>query len=487
METFSKLSKSIILFVILSGIFLRLYGLDIQGFWYDEIFSATFAAKDLKGLFDIVLKDVHPPLYYLLLHLWIKLFGSSEAIIRLLSAMAGILSIFAMYFLGKKVFDRHIAISATIFISLSGSAILYSQEARMYSLVLLFSTFSTLLWINLLNKFKSPHQDSNSFILYTLVCLITAYLHYFGAIYIFFQLIYLFYTSLRFKNYRKEIVILGSIVAAGFLPWLSIHYSSISKISQKIDWVDKGNLTSIITLVDFIFDKSLIFLLFMPFLIGIKENLKKLKEYEHYFSFINLVYLFFTPIIIIFIISQFIPVFYPRYFIILLPCFYLIVSILIFSSSIFKGIRGNYYVLFISILALMAFLIIRFAPDSNNLRLEMSYYKPHNQQWREAIKYVMDNNTDKSIIFVDRHPDLYLYYITRFRKNNNPVLLDYFNESLTKKEMGKIKEHFNRLFIFTTFRRLYPEDEIILQKQFKNCHVRLYRDIYVYDCLIDSK
>ena len=68
---------------------LRLLRLDFQPLWWDEGYSVYFASQDLVTLTLKTAADIHPPLYYYLLHLWIALFGPSDVAVRLLSVFIG--------------------------------------------------------------------------------------------------------------------------------------------------------------------------------------------------------------------------------------------------------------------------------------------------------------------------------------------------------------------------------------------------------------
>ena len=70
---FNKLSLLSILFV---GFLLRIYDLGTESIWYDEGCSLNFAVQEINNIF--FQNDKSPPLYYLFLHFWIKLFGTSE-------------------------------------------------------------------------------------------------------------------------------------------------------------------------------------------------------------------------------------------------------------------------------------------------------------------------------------------------------------------------------------------------------------------------
>lgn len=115
-----------------------------RSLWLDEAYSIYISSASLSGLVTYLAKDNGPPAYYVILHFWMNVFGSSEAATRSLSALfylAGGVSIFA---LGKYLFGRYAALWCSILYLASPLAIVQSQNARMYSLlglVVIGSTF----------------------------------------------------------------------------------------------------------------------------------------------------------------------------------------------------------------------------------------------------------------------------------------------------------------------------------------------------------
>src|SRR6476620_1604729 len=80
--------------IVLLGLFLRLYRLDYQSLWDDEVFSLSVSRLSIKQMHPILVADVvHPPLHYYMLHAWSKLVGSAPFQARLLSAIFGTLAI----------------------------------------------------------------------------------------------------------------------------------------------------------------------------------------------------------------------------------------------------------------------------------------------------------------------------------------------------------------------------------------------------------
>ncbi len=143
------------------GTFLRFHNLDVQSFWNDEGNSARLSERSLRLIIEGTASDIHPPLYYLLLRGWRELVGASEFGLRSLSAFAGVGVVAGTMALGKVSFycqdtrkqrARRFGLTAVFlaaFITaVSPPLIYYSQEARMYALLALEATLSTLflLW-----------------------------------------------------------------------------------------------------------------------------------------------------------------------------------------------------------------------------------------------------------------------------------------------------------------------------------------------------
>jgi len=122
---------------------LRFWGLGRQGLWWDEGYSVNWSRLGYGQVLDILRnRDFHPPLYYFGLHLWMQLFGTSDAAVRSLSAFAGLGAVLAIYALGRDLHSRRAGLVAAALLAVSSFAVYYSQEARSYSVLLLASILS---------------------------------------------------------------------------------------------------------------------------------------------------------------------------------------------------------------------------------------------------------------------------------------------------------------------------------------------------------
>ena len=108
-----------LILILLVAAFLRLYRLDFQSLWVDEIFTLNMSDPSIPSaqfFFEMELREGFPYLYFYLLKGFYFFLGYSEWTARFFSALAGIASVYAIYLLGKELFYKNIGlIAATLF------------------------------------------------------------------------------------------------------------------------------------------------------------------------------------------------------------------------------------------------------------------------------------------------------------------------------------------------------------------------------------
>lgn len=132
--------------ILLVAATLRLYCLDCQGLWYDEVSSIEVAQRGIEAIITdrFGWMRVQTPLHYLLVWLTIQPLDptASAVLVRLPSACAGLLTPLAVYGLGKEMFGRAQGLVAALMVALSAVHISHSQDARPYSFLALFTALS---------------------------------------------------------------------------------------------------------------------------------------------------------------------------------------------------------------------------------------------------------------------------------------------------------------------------------------------------------
>ena len=121
--------------ILFLSLILRIVSLN-QSLWLDEAINVMAARSYsfLGILTEYAKADFHPPLYFIIIWIWTKLFGFSEVSARLPSVIFGLLTIWLVFLIGRKLYSKTLGILAALLLALNPLHIYYSQEARMYSM-----------------------------------------------------------------------------------------------------------------------------------------------------------------------------------------------------------------------------------------------------------------------------------------------------------------------------------------------------------------
>ncbi len=207
--------------ILLLGVCLRLINIENHSLWYDELQSVAFARLSIPDLMrDVFYIDPSPPLYYVILHIWMKI-TASDVWLRMCSVLFGLLSISAIYFIGNRLWsDRRAGLTAALFLSLSPYHIWFSQEVRMYSL----EFFIALIVLYFTYQFLERKSFSKSiFSAYFLTTLLMLFVHGTSFFILFAQnAFFLFLLILRQLDRRRIYLWLTSqlVLVLLFLPYL---------------------------------------------------------------------------------------------------------------------------------------------------------------------------------------------------------------------------------------------------------------------------
>jgi mannosyltransferase len=243
MATLARMRERwLLLFILILAAFLRFYRLDGQSFWNDEGNSARIAERSLQLITEGAAGDIHPPLYYYLLHFWRGIFGAGEGDLRSLSTVLGIVLVLLTFVIARRVFDGGIGLAAALVAAINPFQIYYSQEARMYMLLAVIGAASTLALLRLLEYWSAMPQASSKpvvlssrhFVALSLPILYAAglYTHYAFPFIIFahFVVVIAWIWVTRARLIPRVLPWLGLTTAAFalFLPWLPIAVRQIT-------------------------------------------------------------------------------------------------------------------------------------------------------------------------------------------------------------------------------------------------------------------
>lgn len=227
--------KIILLSIIITGLGMRLFRLDYQGFWYDET-ESVYAANEYNFLDIWESEEAKSPFYYLfILRPWIKIFGISEYSARFPSVVFGTASIFLIYKIGVLVFGPLVGLFSAFLLAISPFSIYYSQEANCSSIIIPSVLLSMFLFFRFLN------QKSGLFSL-TLINALLIYIHPSCFFTIIIQNMALFF--LDTKKLLKKWLFFQTVIFISLGLWLFVFYR-LDRLSRITYWTEQVNLMTV--------------------------------------------------------------------------------------------------------------------------------------------------------------------------------------------------------------------------------------------------
>ncbi|MCU0525497.1 MAG: glycosyltransferase family 39 protein [Elainella sp. Prado103] len=273
--------RFVLMVLIIFGTLCRFVQLDHKLYWYDETFTslraagyteaeivvhfadtAVVSAAELQQyqhpiadrtladtLHSLAIEDTqHPPLYYILAHVWSRWVGSSVAALRFLPALLSLFSLPAMYWLGQELWLRLGASQTSLLvwigvalIAISPFQLSYGQESRQYSL---WATLTLVMTAALLRALRLPNW--RNWLLYAITVATGLYTFLFTGLICLAHGIYVFSESIWNPDgfdppHRRSLLgCLGATLLAGllFLPWAITLWQNLEQAQTVTDWTN---------------------------------------------------------------------------------------------------------------------------------------------------------------------------------------------------------------------------------------------------------
>lgn len=227
--------RLLLLGLILLAWGLRLYHLDVQSLWYDEGVTAQVARLGVRELARWTADDIQPPLYYLLVGGWLRLLdpwaGPLAFVLRFASAGFGVLLAPLLWAIGRRLWDERAGLLAGWMAAATPLLIYYSQEARMYTLLMALVTLAGLALVRQVAgapvrrgaSSASWAREHSDWFVYAFAGLAALYTHYFAGFVLLALALYWLVSWLRKGQGRPSLrpfILANLFILLGFLPWL---------------------------------------------------------------------------------------------------------------------------------------------------------------------------------------------------------------------------------------------------------------------------
>jgi len=223
---------------------LRLYRIDHESLWLDEGYTLLFSRLPLARLFTVGGAHEHPPLYYLLVHLFFRV-HDSYLVPRVISAVAGSLSVFAMYALGTRLYNYVVGLVAAALLTVAPFQVWYSQDGRGYELA------GLLVLLSYLAAWRALDRPSRvNWTVYVVLTDLSLYSEYTTLFVLLPQA--LLYLQARRAGAGRQLVRSWAAVALVFAPWAATLVLDASSISGQY-WIPPPTSNSVAnTLLEFL-------------------------------------------------------------------------------------------------------------------------------------------------------------------------------------------------------------------------------------------
>ncbi|MFH0861944.1 MAG: glycosyltransferase family 39 protein [Candidatus Altiarchaeota archaeon] len=460
MGAYPKNVLALLILITVLGAVLRLYGLETQSLSNDELGTLYESSpRTLSQVIGSVRNTYHPPGYVLFMHFALKFIGDSEAALRLPSAIAGILSIPAIFLLGSRLFSHREGLIASALVAFLWFPVYYSQEARSYSILLLLSILTTYLWLPIL---KSLDADSKirmpEAVGYILAAAASGYTHYYGGILVSSQGACTVIFFLMRRKALLRILLIYSAIIILFIPWIPMFMADLN--AERIYSTPLEKLRLEIFLQIF-FNKSpdlwlLVSALYLLLISRIIYGAYKSKAH------LNVRKLLMSPdmLVILWLIIPFSQVYLKSRLenpslshygnlIIILPAAYLLLA-----RAITKLPISNTSQAIVAIIVVTAFLF--------NLISDQAYYsRPIKAQFREAAYYLADRDAVYGDSFVVGCSWDKFYFDHYFQKRGSQKRVDVKSCGEDMQKLSKAIADKNPRYVWLIYAHRIPDKTVI--------------------------
>lgn len=394
-----RYTKLVLGVLIVIGIFLRFYQIALNSLWLDEVATLMISKTSFLTIWNFMLNgEFNPPLFYWIEHVVITFFGTSEMALRFIPAVAGVCTIPIIYYLGKEVMDEKVGLISAFLIVISPWHIVYSQEARAYTLALLFFSLALLYFIKLLKNRSAPRADM---ILFAILASVAVWCHFYVLVFIavLFCILLIHYRSVIFLSIFTFVIISFPLL----IPIFSLTRMRAGLYSSQWGTAGIGLLTNTINQL-FGFNTIIVIIMICMVILGV------IVLYKDKIILISLLCIILIPLTLSVIISPYINL-VPRYLCYLLPALWVVCAAFYkIFNKVKNRINFNIFTIFLLVCCILF----------SALTYHDIYTIYRNPDWRGASDYL--KNTAQNGDYIILIPSATTY-------GSTPLDYYYNNES----------------------------------------------------------
>ncbi len=218
---------------IISAVLLSI-DLSTRSLWIDEGASLSIASQSGQAFANALARDGgNMIIYYLMLHLIIKIFGDSPIILRLPAVIGGVLSVLGVALVCSKLFNNLMAFTSAVLTSLSLPFIYWSQNARSYTLLEAAVIWSYYFFIMMLSAREDNRLNRHRHLFGYGVCiLLGTYMSFIAVLVVIPQFILLL-------QYRKPLKQFIEVLVIDAVLCIPLGWLALMRGSSQLFWIGK--------------------------------------------------------------------------------------------------------------------------------------------------------------------------------------------------------------------------------------------------------
>jgi uncharacterized membrane protein len=199
--------------------------------WLDETITANVAKMPVTEIIkNFSIKDFHPPLHYLFLNFWVKIFGNSVIAMRLTSVIFSLITIWLIYKIGKEIKNEKTGLWAAIILGVNPLFVYFSQELRMYMMAVMWLNGAIYFFVKINKK---PNWKN---ILGFNILIFLSFLTFYGSIFLIAAMILYWLVTKKFKLFfTNSIGIILAILVISPLLLIQLKNSG-NMLTQVTNW-----------------------------------------------------------------------------------------------------------------------------------------------------------------------------------------------------------------------------------------------------------
>jgi uncharacterized membrane protein len=359
---------------------LRFFQIGHKSYWWDEIATVEICRSPLSQFWPWLWRsEANMSFYYLLVRFWIR-HGDSEAWMRGFSAILAVLSIPVIYIVGTRLAGRRTGLLAALLLAINATHIAYAQEARSYALLMLLCLLSMLFFLCIRNS--GPLVA----IAYVAVSTLAVYVHFFAVFFLVAQwvsILWLHKDDKRWKKFLLPTLVTGVLVAPAL-------FYMLFRRSGQLALLPPTEFKDLIRMIYFLvadsgrFHKALALLYLLCFGIAVRWLFYAWRldpRSDRNWEITVVLSCAVMPVLIVFPLSFWVTMFYPRY---MLICLMWLILLAALGLAELRPTWVQFGITF--------FIVVL---SAGSLRW---YYENPKDDWRSLTAYLLQNAESGDVI-----------------------------------------------------------------------------------------